>query len=678
MLALAVACFLAVLMGIRPLASVDLGYHLRYGYEGITDTNPYIFTLPRVDLPPARRPPPGPGCWYDRQGRYRFPNANWGTQVLLAGVHRLAGFGGLNRLLTLLVCAVTGLVVVAMLRQGVPPAWAAAGVILFLLTAYERFSLRPELFGYVLLLAQFCVLSARRMTRASAAALIVLQLLLVNMHGYFLLGIMLTGIFLADRALRVLWDRARDRGPADQTARYARELRILAVVFVGQIGVAFINPWTWRGAVLPIQTLRFLREHGITTTAPASSGHPWAHISEVFKPFAPGAFLDRKATYAYCVVLGLGGLGALAAVCKRRWASAAVILMMAAVSLSMRRNIALGALLIVPAAVGSLWSFARKAVETRRALRRPALRIAAGAAVAAAAAYLCFSVATNRFYFAERSPIRFAAGISRLTFPLDAAEWANRNLLPPDEGAADWSENVWVDHTCSSNFHFLRWRSVPGTRVSALSNTWAYPPDTMRQVVDVCRGAVPFETVTRKYPIDVVVLRVDSTSTALAKSLLADPQWKLVHLDALHAVFLPIESRYPAGNAAASITSQSLDVAAHIEKLRGMDPIGAHALHTGGITLFRLEWDSAAVAVFRAVVNDRPDYHEAWNLLGVSLVRRGTQRLRARHPGGRGDLEEARRSFEGALRVQRGYAPAETNLESVHKLLADLRKGILP
>ena len=41
-------------------------------------------------------------------------------------VHRLDPRAKLV-MFTLLVCAVTGLVVVAMLRQGVPPAWAAAG-----------------------------------------------------------------------------------------------------------------------------------------------------------------------------------------------------------------------------------------------------------------------------------------------------------------------------------------------------------------------------------------------------------------------------------------------------------------------------------------------------------------------------------------------------------------------
>ncbi len=73
--AVAAAMTFVALLGIRTLTSVDLGYHLAYGDQllrtgKIADHDGSIYTLPAEGLPAGRRPEPGPGCWYDSEGRY--------------------------------------------------------------------------------------------------------------------------------------------------------------------------------------------------------------------------------------------------------------------------------------------------------------------------------------------------------------------------------------------------------------------------------------------------------------------------------------------------------------------------------------------------------------------------------------------------------------------------------
>ena len=81
---------LSVSLCIRTHAAEDLGYHLAFGEqtlqtgEIVTEYQDYVYLLPALDTPAGERPEPGPGCRYDAQGRYRFVNANWGTQVGLA------------------------------------------------------------------------------------------------------------------------------------------------------------------------------------------------------------------------------------------------------------------------------------------------------------------------------------------------------------------------------------------------------------------------------------------------------------------------------------------------------------------------------------------------------------------------------------------------------------------
>ena len=149
-----------LLLGVRPLVTPNLGYHLAYG-ERVLDTgrivdcnNDFIYTLASKDTPPDKRPAPGPGCWYDEQGNYRFPNANWLSQVIQAAVYRVGGVTGLCLLEIALVGGIFGVSLLTLRRWGVGWSLAGAALLLMAMVAYGRLFLRPEIFGYLLLSGQ--------------------------------------------------------------------------------------------------------------------------------------------------------------------------------------------------------------------------------------------------------------------------------------------------------------------------------------------------------------------------------------------------------------------------------------------------------------------------------------------------------------------------------------------
>ena len=180
-------------LGVRSVSSVDIGYHLMYGQEflrtgKLVDSSPNIYTIPEdfsnLDLPP--------GSWIDSEGTYRFPNANWLTQIIFAGVYKMGGAVGLSVLRLVLVLGIIIISAITMCRLGVPVVLAGAGVLLIALVAEERFLLRPELVGYLILVAQLCILvpdalKSRGLSWAKILLLVVLQLLLVNLHSYWML-----------------------------------------------------------------------------------------------------------------------------------------------------------------------------------------------------------------------------------------------------------------------------------------------------------------------------------------------------------------------------------------------------------------------------------------------------------------------------------------------------------
>ena len=642
---------LVVLLAIRPLRSPDLGYHLAYGETFLTtgrivDHNEFIYTLPTRD---ADRPAPGPGCWYDAQGRYRFPNANWGSQVVFAAVYRRSGAGGLCALQAGLVAAIFLILLAAMRRLGVPMVLMAAGILLTALTAYMRFNLRPEVFGYLLLVCQFYLLAGPKVTWRTVVGLIALQVLFVNTHSYFLLGMALTGAFLIDSLGRIAWRRIAGRSGEEGSAELRGRAMLLGVALGGQVVGCFVNPWTWRGAVLPLQTLLYMRAHDIAASDISRAGaHPWSHIGEFFRPFA-GASLKGKSTYAYCVVLALGAAGGLAAVVKRRWAWALVIAGMVAVSLSMRRNIAPAALLIVPAALAGC-SLALAGLWKRLSGRlRARFMWIAPSAILLAVGWFGFGVISQRFHCAERSSVRFGWGLSPLDLPVEAARWIAGH---PGKG------RLWTGYTSSSNFHyFTRLRAVP-----ILTNTWAYPPDVMRKVLSYTDGRRPFREAAREYAVGTVALRVDLTTAPLARDLARESGWALVYLDARHAVFRRTDALTDTV-ASEALTEETLDLSAHIEKLKSLDPVPGFALHLGGMTLFRLGWYSAGAEVFAAAVADDRTYHQAWNMRGVCLAKQGSKLMA--QTGDKALLREAAKCFRRALELDGDYEPARTNLKLV-------------
>ena len=696
-LAVAAACALPVVLAFRPLSSPDLGYHLAYGEQflatgQVVDSNPYVYTLRQFQpRGPQAPPPPGPGCWYDSAGAYRFPNANWLSQAVCAAVHRCGGVTGLCILQAALVGGIVAVSICTMRRLSVPWLACAAGVVLIALAAYARLNLRPEVLGYLLLAGQLLVLvrparpadgdsahAAGAMSWRAVWALILLQLLLVNVHSYFLLGLGLTAAVLADRLLRLGWQRLRalpgDRArqnQADLGRSMRRQMSLLAAALGGQIVACFVNPWTWRLAALPVQTLLFMNQFDISGGQGAGGGHPWSHIGEFFRPFAPGGFADVKATYAFIVLLVLAAAGMFASAARRRWDWLFILAGMTAVSLSMRRNIAPGAIILAPIALASLHSVRTGARSNRSTSLGNLFSLGFGAGLVLFSGCLIYSIATQRFYADERSPTRFGLGISRLLTPVDAAAWLSDPAHRP-------SGTMWTDYDSSSDLYYF---TRPHRDVPILTNTWAYPPQVMAEVLGVCRGEIPFEQVQRKYNLQIVVLCVGRSSAALARRLAENASWKLVFLDGLYVVFLRADGPNAEIAAKFAISAEAFDrpefLAAYLEHLKSLDPVGYNALHLGGLTLYHMGWDDPAINVFRAAVKENPQAHESWDMLGLCLARRGTARLERLDQLGRKDWDEARQCFLRALDVRPGYSLARDHLGLIESQIANLQKGIL-
>jgi len=644
-------------LGTRSLTTIDLGYHLAYGEEALAtgrlvDHNPYLYALPPRTLLPADRPAPGPASWYDETGRYRFPNANWLSQLAMGGAYAWGGVAGLCVLTSVLVSALSALLLLASRRMGLSWVASAAGLLWIGLVASSRFNLRPELFGYLSFVALLLLLGPLVLDPKRAAelrtpwllAVVGVQLSFVNLHSYWPLGPFLGGVVFFESLVRSVTAPASDpNGAASRVWQRARNRSALLVL--AMLLVSFANPWTWRLAALPFETLVYLHEHEI---GGAPGTHPWSYIVEFRQTLRP-AFPDRISDYAVLGMLALAALAAATALLQRRWALLLLLIGMSAVALSMRRNVAPAALATIPLGLAALRPYLTRLTEGWPAARRGPARGAVASALFLAAAAFTGSIVTHRFYLAEDQPMRFGLGLSRANLPIGAAGFLDEHL--PDA-------QVWCDMASSSTLHFF---TVPHRDVPILSNTWAYPPSVMTDIRELRSLQRPVSRLVADYGADAVVLSHEGSS-ALFRALSKHPTWVLVHLQGSHALFARASGEQAERARRLSLAKVS-DTAAYVTEQREIDPSLASSLVRPGVALLRAGLGALAVETFEAVLRERPGWPDALNYLGLAYL------TRARRPEGNAsaDLAGARDSFARAIELDPGNEVALENLEKLER-----------
>lgn len=616
------------------LASVDLGYHLCYGRQflergAIVVRDPFIYAV----------------------ADHFFINANWGFQVVIAWLDRVGGVAAMQALRLGLLALIFAASLAIGRRAGL--GWRGAGVLLVLvgLGAFERFDLRPELVSYSVMVLQMCLLVWRpqRMWAACAAAFVI-QVLWVNAHSYFLTGPLLFGAWLIGD-----WLKSRIWGDGDD----ARGRLAVLAMLGAQIVAAFCNPWGVRGAWFPLQTLLFLREQKVTEGyMEAMGGGPWASIGEFHSPLTyVGVPVSFRTIQVYLVLLVVVGAGIAAALRTRRWGDAAAMALLAAMSLSMRRNVAPFAIGAVPLALAAIDGATISWVRARRWVTSGSMAVVIGLA-----SWWLPQIWSGRFYADESRQRRvFGAGLNPVTFPIAACDWirSQAGIMP----------RVFVDFFTSSNT--LPWLPA-GWQVFVDTNTFAYPPEALRTIQDITNVNRPHGPFFDENGVNVVLLHPTNQTQRLIMKLADDPGWALVWIDPGFMIFVRRIPEHAGIIAANHPTAESLDVAAWLKAAERPHQWAGFELGMMAWGPLALGWDGVCVEMLKRAVEMMPSSPMNWMNLGTSYgqlaIRAGEQgRLAEQVPL----LKDAKRCFEEALRLEPDSPIAKRNLLMVTQALRD-------
>lgn len=308
----------AAFVASRPLTDNSFLTHLATGRlilaDGVPAENPFLYT------------------------GTTFPVPSWWWSVLLAVAEEVAGGVGI-RLLTAAVAFAVGAALVRLTR----PADAAEGTRLLavvlpaalaLFCVFQFLSGRPHLAGYLLLALVLVVWNEQR----SPWWVLGLFAIWVNVHGSWLYGVVVLVLFGVARAID------------DRTVR-RRDLASVGAAVGGLVLGGALYPRAFEILLLPT------RQFGDPVEREALQAYrEWARVP-----------LDEPMLWA---VVALGVVALVGAVRQRRWASAAVVVLMVLMGASGARLVPIAAVSLVPFAAAALREVGSLGLPAGAAIRR--------------------------------------------------------------------------------------------------------------------------------------------------------------------------------------------------------------------------------------------------------------------------------------------------------------------
>jgi len=326
-LVLCIALLSVFTMAVRVSADTDTWWHLGAGRwmaenRQLLTTDPFSLT---------------------RAGE-AWTNPSWLAQLLLYGIYRLGGLPGLNVLTALMVTLAFACTWPVMEGPGLLRAFVLVGAAA---VSGVYWSARPQIVSFALAGACLLVLEKGRFDRKWWIAVPVLLALWANIHGGFIIGLLLVGIYLGGELIEAVSDRlaSGDAWGSNWAQRKTAALTLLVLLLVCAAFVSF-NPYGPRLLTYPVQTVSI----GTLQTAIEEWQSPDFH---------------RQDTLPFLAMLLATML--LIAISPRRKTGRELLLFVALAGLALvaRRNIALFALCLAPAATRHAWAVLESLIGTK-------------------------------------------------------------------------------------------------------------------------------------------------------------------------------------------------------------------------------------------------------------------------------------------------------------------------
>ena len=472
---------LLALLAWRSVVDVDVGIHLAGGrwiadHGALPALDPFTYTV----------------------SEHAYVAYHWLFQLALHASERAAGVAGMASLRFALLLATGTLLLAALRARGASSAASAAVGLLALLAAEWRFTLRPELVSWFLAAALLALLESRPRGRW-LLLLPLIQVIWANTHVHAL-GLAIIACYALEDALR----------------RRSLRTPLVGALLLSALA-SLVNPYGVAGATQPL----------LLSTRFGAGNAFGEHIAELASPLAilpdpAQPFSNSAQLWCYRALFALGLVALPLLLRARRIADAGIVALFGLLSALAVRNIALFALIALPALVRGLDLLLDLLPAARPARARDALLSAA----CGLALLQVPRVVSGTFYAGDRRADRFAAELCVPCLTLETADWLAQ---APVRGRgfnnlALGSILIWRDR---AHPVFIDGRNEVSGESFYLEYLRALEP-------------AHFEAARQRHGFEYVALahRGDARAAQLSAHLARDAGWRLAHVDGAGVVFV--------------------------------------------------------------------------------------------------------------------------------------------
>jgi Putative Zn-dependent protease, contains TPR repeats len=461
---------LLVISQINTIIDSDIWCHFKTGEYIVKNLN-----VPQVDL-----------FSYTLENR-AWIDHEWLSQVLFYVIFAKFSWLGINMLKAIVISSCFFILLFFIISKYKKFIYAILFILLSVLAFGYRSFARPEIFSYLLLCLFFYMLEDERKIRM----LPLLQVLWVNLHGYFILGPVL--IFLYSLGELISGSKIKAKR--------------LGAVFVLTCLACFINPYFYKGAFYPIKILA-----GVFT----GDRLYMQSIQELTMPVNAGF-----GKYVFFWILAiLSSVTFLANLKKAKMQHILIFLGAFMASYAAIRNMPVFIFMAMPLAVINL----NESKLTKDITERN--HYVACIFIILAAVYF---FASNRYYvFTKQSAFRNTGSkMTEVLTPSKACDFLEKN-------------NIKGRVFNSIDFgHYIAYRFYPEKTAFIDARTELYKDNFYKSYQRAQNYPGEWESLQRKYNFDVVLLRhIFSGTERILKYLYNKKEWALVYYDENSAIFL--------------------------------------------------------------------------------------------------------------------------------------------
>jgi hypothetical protein len=560
------------------LPTDDLGRHLENGKiiwqnKEVLTTNFYSYTEPN----------------------FPFINHHWLSGVVFYLLYLAVGFSGLVIFKIIFLLAAFALVFKVASKKG--NFWLAALAsipVIFLLG--ERTDVRPEIFSLFFTAVFLYILSNFNDNPKSKKIywLIPLQLLWVNLHIYFLIGILMAGGFILEKIIYDLYNKPKENSKPLRKRGilflFSKNLKNNPLIKRGLyllgslILVSLINPFTYKIFLYP---LRMYKNYGYD-------------IVENKSPFFLEHLMHDPAILAFKISLAILAIGFIASLAFRRFRVFYFLASLATIITSWMaiRDLPFLGLILLPAvsiSLAPLWSSWQKQLEKKTSIY---IKIVLSSSLAIIFIFLSYSVLAGKIFENKERGIG-------LTYESNnsANFFKKENLTGP----------IFNNYDIGS---YLVFHLFPNEKVFVDNRPEAYSVPFFKQdYIPMQTTEEKWQEQLRRYNFNVIYFTQQEGTwwgqNFLAKRL-QDPEWALIYTDSQAVIFLRNKPENEAVIKKYLITKDNLK-----EKISSLTNSQNNRIKMSAVNILSLAGqDDQAFNLCSQITKTDPDYSQAWLTMG--------------------------------------------------------------